>query len=179
MDIWVELVGALWLLIPAYAANGWPPLARGKIPIDGGRMFYDGKRIFGDSKTVEGFTVGVAAGTFYGVIESYLYPSFNIYAGMWGASLPFMSPFVGFMIALGAMVGDLTGAFIKRRLGMLPGANAPVLDQLNFIVGAIIFSFAFTQISLFMAIIMLVLTPLIHRTVCIIGYALHFKKTPW
>lgn len=179
MNIWVELVGALWLLIPAYAANGWPPMARGRRPIDGGRTWRDGRRIFGDSKTIEGFTVGVAAGTFYGLIESYLYPSFSAYAGAWGASLPLMTPFVGFMIALGAMTGDLVGSFIKRRLGMGSGQDAPGLDQLNFIVGAIVFGAAFTQISLAMMLIMLVLTPAIHRFVCMVGYALKFKKVPW
>lgn len=178
-DVWAELVGALWILIPAYAANGFPPLARGRRPIDGGRVWKDGRRIFGDSKTVEGFALGVAAGTFYGAIESYLYPGFNTYAGMWGASLPLMTPFVGFMIALGAMVGDLAGSFIKRRMGMQSGADAPGLDQLNFIIGAIAFSAAFTHISLAMAVMMLVLTPAAHRAVCVVGHALGFKKVPW
>lgn len=179
MDIWIELVGALWLLVPAYAANGWPPFARGTRPIDGGRLWRDGGRLFGDGKTIEGFALGVAAGTFYGGIESWLYPGFNAYAGMWGASLPPMSPFIGFMIAVGALTGDLVGAFIKRRLGMPRGADAPGLDQLNFIVGAIVFSAAFTRVSIPMIIIMLILTPAIHRFVCIIGHALNFKKVPW
>ena len=179
MDIWVELIGALWLLIPAWAANGWPPMARGKRPIDGGRMLWDGRRIFGDSKTIEGFALGVGMGTFYGAIESYLFPGFNAYAGMWGVTLPGMSLLVGFMLAFGALVGDLAGAFIKRRLGMPPGADAPGLDQLNFIVGAIIFAAVFTPISIPMAAIMLVLTPVVHRAVCIIGHALRFKKVPW
>ncbi len=179
MDIWIELIGALWLLIPAYAANGWPPLARGRRPIDGGRNWRDGRRIFGDSKTIEGFALGVGAGTFYGIIESYLFPIFNTYSGMWGASLPLMTPFIGFMIAFGAMTGDLVGSFIKRRLGMKSSANAPGLDQLNFVVGAIVFSFAFTHISIVMAAIMLLITLFIHRMVCIIGYLLGFKKVPW
>jgi len=179
MDIWLELVGALWLLIPAYAANAWPPMARGKIPIDCGKKLSDGNRIFGDSKTIEGFAIGVIAGTFYGAIETYLYPSLNAYAGLWGASLPTMSLFIGFMIAFGALTGDLAGAFIKRRFGMKPGTDAPILDQLNFIVGAIVFSAAFTHISLPMIAIMLVVTPIVHRLVCMIGYALKLKKVPW
>jgi CDP-2,3-bis-(O-geranylgeranyl)-sn-glycerol synthase len=77
------------------------------------------------------------------------------------------------------MTGDLVGSFIKRRLGMGSGTDAPGLDQLNFIVGAIVFSAAFTQISLVMMIIMLILTPAIHRFVCMVGYALNFKKVPW
>lgn len=179
LNVWAELVGALWLLIPAYAANGWPPLANGKKPIDGGRTWTDGRRIFGDSKTIEGFALGIGAGTFYGAIESYLYPTFNMYAGFWGVTLPPMTLFVGFMLALGALVGDLAGSFIKRRLNMRSGANAPGLDQLNFIVGAIVFSAAFTHISLPMIAIMLVLTLFVHRAVCMIGYAMNFKKVPW
>lgn len=179
MDIWVELIGALWLLIPAWAANGWPPLAGGRRLIDGGRLWRDGRPIFGSGKTVEGFALGLGAGTLYGLIESYLYPSFNSYAGMWGAALPLMTPLVGFMIALGAMVGDLCGSFIKRRLGMPPGSSAPVLDQLNFVVGAVIFAAALTRITVPMAAIMLVLTLFVHRAVCAAGWALKFKKVPW
>jgi CDP-diglyceride synthetase len=37
-------------------------------------------------------------------------------------------------------MGDLTGAFLKRRLNIPPGGLLPVVDQIDFIVGAILFS---------------------------------------
>lgn len=177
--IWVEFVKALWILIPAYAANAFPLLARGKKPIDFGKNFYDRQRIFGDGKTIEGFLLGLFVGTLVGTLEAYLYPGFNSYATQFGVQLPYMSLFVGFMIALGALCGDLGGSFIKRRLKLPRGADAPLLDQLNFVIGAIIFAYAFTQISAFMIIIMLVITPIIHRLACMCGHLLKIKREPW
>ena len=44
------------------------------------------------------------------------------------------------LIPLGALLGDLTGAFIKRRLGIQPGGLLPIVDQIDFVVGAVVFS---------------------------------------
>lgn len=179
VDIWVEFVKALFILFPAYAANVFPPLAQGKHPIDFGRRLKDGQRIFGDGKTIEGFSFGVFMGTLIGVLEAYLYPGLNAYANTFGVSLPYMSLFIGFMIALGAMLGDLGGSFIKRRLRMHRGADAPLLDQLNFIIGSLVFAYWFTQITPWMILIMIIITPVLHRTVCILGHLLKIKREPW
>lgn len=178
VDIWLEFISALWILIPAYAANGFPPLAKGIHPIDFGKKLRT-HRIFGSNKTYEGFIVGLMAGTFYGISISILYPLANAYANQWGISLPLMTPFIGFMISLGALVGDMGGSFIKRRLDMKPGSNIPVLDQANFVIGAVLFSFWLTYISIWMFIIMIVFTLVIHRIACILGYLLRLKKVPW
>jgi CDP-2,3-bis-(O-geranylgeranyl)-sn-glycerol synthase len=178
-ELWEALVGAFWILIPAYAANGFPPLARGKIPIDRGHCWGDGGRIFGQGKTVEGFIVGVAAGTFFGAVETFIQPSLNAYAGLWGIGLPNMSIFIGFVIAFGALLGDLVGSFIKRRAGFESGADAPILDQLNFVVGSFVLASFFTQITIWMSVIAAIVTPIIHRTACIIGYQLRMKRVPW
>lgn len=179
IDLWLEFVTALWILIPMYAANGFPPLARGKHPIDFGKKLKDGKRIFGDGKTIEGFALGVGMGTFYGAIEMYLYPVFVMYAAIWGANIPAMTLPAAFMLSLGALVGDLCGSFIKRRAGFDRGANVPLLDQLNFVAGGIVFALPFIKISLWTAGIAFIITPVIHRVVCMAGYMLKFKQVPW
>ncbi len=178
-DLFVEFVRALWILFPAYAANGFPPLARGRRPMDFGKKFFDGRRLLGDGKTWEGFGLGLVAGFVVGALESYLYPALNAYANIYGASLPRMNILIGFLIAFGALCGDLAGGFIKRRLKMKRGADAPGLDQLNFIAGMILFVYWFTEISGWMIIIMAIITPIIHRTANIVGYILKFKQVPW
>jgi CDP-2,3-bis-(O-geranylgeranyl)-sn-glycerol synthase len=55
VDLLVELVKSLLIIFPAYAANGFPPLARGRRPIDFHGKFPDGSRILGEGKTIEGF----------------------------------------------------------------------------------------------------------------------------
>ena len=72
-----------------------------------------------------------------------------------------------------------TGSFLKRRVDMERGADAPLLDQLNFIVGATVFAYLFTEITAGMILFMLVVTPLIHRAACMAGYKLGVKRVPW
>ncbi len=91
----------VWLFLPAYFANAAPVLLHGGGPLDGGRNFSDGKRILGDHKTVYGTLVGIAVGSIFGIFQG--------------------NPVQGLLFALGAIMGDLIFAFIKRRLGIPPG----------------------------------------------------------
>lgn len=179
VDLLVEFVSALWVILPAYAANGFPPLANGKIPMDFGKKWIDGERIFGNGKTLEGFSLGLLTGVIVGITEAFLYPYLNSYANQFGAQLPTMNIFIGFIIPLGALCGDLAGSFIKRRFHLPRGADAPVLDQLNFVAGAVFFAYFFTEITFWMVVIMAVMTPIIHRAANIIAYILKIKKVPW
>ena len=177
--IWIEFVKAFWILFPAYAANMYPPLAHGTHPIDSGKTLWDGKRIFGDGKTWEGLALGIGMGGLVGAAEFVLWPSLNSYAKALGGSLPpYTLPLI-LLVPVGALVGDMCGSFIKRRLGKERGADIPFLDQLNFIVGALVFSFLFTEISWGMIVVMLVITPILHRAVNIIGFRLKEKAVPW
>ena len=38
------------------------------------------------------------------------------------------------------VLGDLTGAFFKRRLDIAPGGLLPIVDQVDFVVGAVVFA---------------------------------------
>ena len=179
VDLLVELVKALLIIFPAYAANGFPPLARGSLPIDFNRKLWDGKRIFGDGKTIEGFSIGLLAGTFVGVLESMAQPSINSYAAVWNVQIPMMTFLIGLMISLGSLFGDLGGSFIKRRMGFKRGKEVLFLDQWNFIIGSILFAFLFTEITVWMVAIMLSITLIIHRIANIVGHKLKVKREPW
>jgi CDP-2,3-bis-(O-geranylgeranyl)-sn-glycerol synthase len=176
---WTEFIFAWWVLFPAYAANCIPPLARGTHALDRGRNFRDGRRIFGDGKTIEGTLVGFIGGMAVITGEIILMPALNSFASEWSVVLPEMTLFAGFMIVLGAILGDLCGSFIKRRMGFERGRNAPGLDQLNFIIGALIFGYWFIQITPLMILYMAVLTPGLHRLFNVIGHRGGVKQVPW
>ena len=179
VDIWLEFVKAMLILFPAYAANGFPTLSRGIMPIDFKKKWFDGNRILGDGKTIEGFTLGLIAGSFAGLLENYAQPFMNSYATLWNVQIPLINFWIGFMISLGALCGDLGGSFIKRRLGLARGKEVLFLDQWNFVIGAILFSMWFTEITIWMILMMLLLTFVIHRIANIIGHKLKVKKEPW
>jgi len=150
MNVIQLTIEALKFIFPAYCANAIPVVAGGGSPIDFGKKFFDGKPVFGRNKTFRGFFSGLAVGTAVGLVESAFFPEYHI--------------LFGFVLSLGALFGDLTGAFIKRRLGLAPGDLLPVIDQVDFIVGAILFSFflSIPFLSLELVIAVLIITPPMH-----------------
>lgn len=157
---------ALYLVFPAYCANAVPVIFGGGHPIDGGKNFRDGRPILGPRKTFRGFFVGLAVGTLVGFLQGY-------FTGSLKAIL------LGFMLSLGALTGDLVESFIKRRLGRPPGASFPVADQLDFVLGALLFSIPVSPPSLPVALTIVIVTPPIHLLTNFLAYLLGVKKEPW
>jgi CDP-2,3-bis-(O-geranylgeranyl)-sn-glycerol synthase len=132
--------------------------------MDFGKNFFDGKRVFGNNKTYRGFFFGLAVGIAVGLVECFLF----------GYPILFsvLSP-------LGALLGDLTAAFLKRRLGIAPGGLFPVVDQVDFVVGALLFSLPLAIVSWELAVAVLIITPPIHLVTNFVAYKLGLKKNPW
>ena len=164
MDIAVLIAEALKFIFPAYCANGAPVLGGGGKPLDFGKNFFDGKRIFGANKTFRGFFFGLAIGAAVGVMDCLLFGYPWLFA--------VLSP-------LGALLGDLTGAFLKRRLNIAPGGLLPIVDQIDFVVGALVFSLPLMIVSWQLAIAVLLITPPIHLLTNFLAYKLKLKKNPW
>jgi len=171
-------VEALYLILPAYAANGLAPVFKGKHPIDGGRKLVK-NRLFGDGKTWEGLFAGMGVGAIIGLIQSIANPYLP-----WGVSaVPLtivpMSALLGILLGLGAMLGDLGGSFIKRRSGLKRGAPAPLLDQEDFLIGSLVFACILVAVKFEWWILLLVITPVLHWVACVIGYLFKVKRTPY
>lgn len=173
-----NLIESIWLILPAYAANGLVPLVKGRHPIDGGRLFLDGNPVFGEGKTWEGLFFGCIFGALIGLIEGIAFPfiPFNI------SPIPLvivpMSWFLGLILGLGAMIGDLVGSFIKRRIGLKRGEPALIMDQDDFVLGSLFLVSFFITIKIEWLILLLLLTPPIHLITNRIAYYLKIKSTP-
>jgi len=163
------LLNSLIFILPSYVANGSPVLAakfiHNRHPIDFGKNFWDGRRILGDGKSIEGFIVGVLAGTLTSLVLQLV--------GLHSIE-------EGFILSLGTMLGDSLGSFIKRRLGIERGGKAPVLDQLTFLVVALgLYCLFFKPIPPIKIIILLLVTLFLHRFTNIIAFKLGLKSRPW
>ena len=158
------ITSALLFIGPAYFANAAPLVLGGGATLDGGRSLADGRPIFGPHKTVRGVIAGIVVGTLIGLAESVVDSRLAI---------------AGFMIALGAILGDLLGAFMKRRLNVEPGKAFPILDQLDFILGSVVLGYAFFQVGLISILLVVVVTPPIHLATNYGAYRLGIKKTRW
>jgi len=167
MDIAILIIEALKFIFPAYCANAVPVIAGGGRPMDFGRNFFDGKRIFGKNKTFRGFFFGLAVGVFVGLVEGMVF----------GTAV--LSVLFSVLTPLGALCGDLAGAFVKRRLGIAPGGLLPVIDQVDFVIGAILFSLPLAIIYWELAVAVLVITPPIHLLTNFLAFKLKLKNNPW
>jgi CDP-2,3-bis-(O-geranylgeranyl)-sn-glycerol synthase len=157
-DIIITIAAALWFIFPAYCANAAPVIFGGGQPMDFGKRFFDGKPLLGSHKTVRGFLAGLIVGTLVGLAQTLI---FEHVLFQYGTQFNY-TIFLGFMLSLGALTGDLIESFIKRRLNRAPGSSLPVADQIDFILGALLFSIPVSPPSLPAAVIILVITIPIH-----------------
>lgn len=168
----------LIFIIPAYIANSSPVLLGGVYPIDGGLLFFDKKRLFGDGKTWFGLVGGFLCGVLSSILLAVILAGsvFDIF----GAK-PEYYLMSGILMSAGALFGDLTGSFLKRRAGARWGEST-LLDQLPFLVCALAFCIPlnFTIVFRPESIAFLVFaTYFIHRFANLAAHYFGLKKVPW
>ncbi len=154
-----DIISALWFILPAYFANASALLFGGGKPIDFGKNFIDGKRLLGDGKTWRGFFAGLIAGIIIALMQHRV--------------------LVGFLLALGALLGDIIESFFKRRCGIERGKPLPVFDQIDFVLGALALSYPYWDVSVKIALLAILITPPIHLGTNFIAYKLNLKKVPY
>lgn len=135
MDFWWLLLKCLWLILPAGIANTAPVLIRSAWPIDFNRKFL-GNPLLGSHKTWRGLIIGTVAGTLVFLLQQWLY-QFSAFERMSLVDYSGVSFFYGFLMASGALLGDIIKSFFKRRLGIRPGKNWFPFDNIDWIIGAL------------------------------------------
>ena len=183
----------LWLTLPAYLPNSAAAVFGGGKPVDGGRTFKDGRRLLGDGKTWRGTIGGTASGILLGLTQVGLLAGLGLALDLelpdFFGSFPFLL-WVIFLLALGSLMGDMGASFLKRRMNVERGAKFPGLDQYDFLIGAwllvIIGAFDWFRDWFINAddgpwrlLVVLIVTPILHRGVNIIGYKMGKKDVPW
>ena len=178
----IAVLGAIYFMLPAYVANLSGLAFGGGTPVDGGRECKDGRRLIGNGVTWKGFANGTILGTLVGAILGIIGTFFGdlsvLTSGIIG--LPVYGSFVGglslgFLMAFGALLGDAVGSFIKRRIGLQSGEPAPIMDQLDFVVGALVLSLLVVKISWEFFFIIAILTLILHLGSNMIAYLLGIK----
>ncbi len=160
----------LWYFLPAAVANIAPVFARhpfikkriGNAPLDFGKnLQYDKRRILGDGKTFLGTFLGLLFGTIAGALQG--------------------QPILGLALSAGALFGDIAKSFLKRRAGFERGKPVILVDQLDFVFGAVLFSlplgFFDWTIPEFILLCLIVLP--LHRLSGMFGYFIRIKREPW
>ena len=195
--IFDSIANSMIFIFPAFVANAAPViLGRGKRynrPIDGGRFWKDNKRILGDGKTIRGFI----GGTFSSIVTcivivaisiSLNYPVvFTVYfnESVFFPLLQFLEedPFlqatlIGFLLGFGALLGDIIGSFIKRRNGLKRGESFMFMDQLGFLITALIFVYPAFPWPVEWVIILFPITLGLHIILNFAGYLVGLQEVP-
>jgi|TARA_B110000263_G_C15298680_1_gene506823 CDP-2,3-bis-(O-geranylgeranyl)-sn-glycerol synthase len=179
----------LWIMMPAYLSNTFAVITGGKFPIDQGKLHADGNRILGDGKTWSGLIGGTLGGVLIGYLQlNYGNDLIDKIANtsnyeFWGEH----SLIIIFLLAFGALLGDMTASFFKRRSKLNRGDKSPILDMFDFIGMALFLTLLFDSEWLKSWILdgftplftLLIATPVLHRGVNIAGYKLGIKNEPW
>ena len=116
-------------------------------------------------KTVKGFLGGVLCGSILGAVQQFGFGKPN---GL----------ILGVLLGLGAMTGDAVKSFFKRQRGIPPGKSWFPFDQLDFLVGGLVFAAAIQLPSLMEVVILFVLTPPLHLLSNIADYKAGLKDVP-
>ncbi|MDD1683593.1 MAG: CDP-2,3-bis-(O-geranylgeranyl)-sn-glycerol synthase [Methanoregula sp.] len=166
-------------MLPAYVPNPVAALSGGGTPIDLKKNYSDGNRIFGDGKTWRGLFTGILAGIITGLILIWSADQFPL------VSLPNHTLLSVILLATGALLGDLVKSFFKRRFGKERGTKWPIADQYDLVAGAFLLLligdpvWLFATVTLPVFLIILFITPVLHRATNIIGFFFKVKEVPW
>ncbi|MFH1789060.1 MAG: CDP-2,3-bis-(O-geranylgeranyl)-sn-glycerol synthase [Candidatus Altiarchaeota archaeon] len=176
--MWPQILSAIWFILPAYVANsaavdvaGIPFLKKYTQPVDCGRT-WRGKRLLGDGKTWRGLIGGVSVGTFTGYLQYIAGASLPGY-------LPSMTVKLAFLLAFGALVGDMLASFLKRQSGLKRGAAVPLLDQLDYIIAAFAFATIVEPLNPERFLIVAALTIPLHLFANWVAYKIKLKDVWW
>lgn len=174
----------LWFLLPAMVANIAPTFADRyswwstlNHPVDRGFVWRE-KRILGDHKTVRGFACGILFGSITGLFQHLLWSEtggFPVALFSYDSLMP--SVFLGAWLGLAALVGDSLGSFIKRRLDVPPGKLFVPLDQIDIVLGVLLFTFWFVPYTFTHVVVSIVLIGVGMFVVSAGGVALGIKKS--
>lgn len=157
---------SVWFILPAYVANAAPVVVGGGRPLDGGRTMADGRPIFGPGKTVRGLVGGLFAGFLAGVLQFLL-------------TFSPLYPLQALAMSAGALFGDLVGSFLKRRANIPRGGAAPVLDQLGFLLFALLFVAPLAFPGWDAVVVLLLITPPLHLATNFLGHKAGLKSRPY
>ncbi len=87
------------------------------------------------------------------------------------------SVWLGFLLGFGAIIGDLIESYYKRKANIPPGEKWIPFDQLDFVIGGLLFSFFMYVPKAEVMLVLVVGSPLLHIAVNHIGYWLGVNKS--
>lgn len=180
-----ELFFILWFFAPAGLANvsaffssKIPLLKKLGQPVDG-RLKFRGKRIFGSHKTIRGFIMGTLIAIIGVYVEVLLYKQIPFLQEYLPIDYTLLNPILlGFLLGFGALTGDAVKSFFKRQLNIPPGRSWVPFDQIDYIIGGMVFTYFYVPLTTFEYVLLFLVWFLLHPLISFGGYLLKLKRQP-
>ena len=163
-----HILQLMYFMLPAYLANMTPPFVR----------FWRGwnrpisRRWLGDHKTVVGFISGMIVALAVACLQSKFHWRHDL--------LPYNHwPTLGLAFGFGAMSGDSLKSLFKRFCKIRPGQPWIPMDQLDFVVGALLLVSPWAPVTWVDVLIILVISFAGDIAINHLSYALSIRNTRW
>ncbi len=173
----------MYFMLPAYIANMAPVIFRKKLnflaaPLDFGKKFR-GRPLLGKNKTFRGLAVGVFFAIAVAFIQ-YLLKDSAVFYYLALAGLDYSSWFwIGLLMGAGAITGDAVKSFFKRQVGIKPGKPFVPFDQIDFVLGALVFISIIYAPKWYVWISVLIISFILHFLTNHIAYWTGIRDEKW
>lgn len=176
----------LFYFFPAGVANAAPLIAnkipflkRWTYPMDAYTTFR-GKRLLGDHKTVRGLVSGLIASTIVVYLLQWWYQHDSSLRELINLDYTSYSPLLlGPLLAFGALGGDALKSFFKRQLSIASGKPWIPFDQIDYIIGTILFTVWYTPFTAEEYLILFLMGIVAHVMANVIGWLVGVKEVPY
>lgn len=173
MSLVLLIVQAVYLFLPAYAAV-IAPILFSRIPV-GEKPVYE--KWFGKNKTWRGVVIALFAAVVVFWIQRGLYEmGFNRFAVLDYSGFPLE---YGFLLGLGAVAGDLWKSYLKRKEKIKAGDPWVPMDQLSYVIGALLFSFWYYVPYANLVLVLVIVSFLLHIGISYMGYVMGMREAKW
>jgi len=176
--MWLYFLKIIWFFLPMGVANMAPVFVKNinflAGPIDFNKKLND-QPILGKNKTIRGLVAATLFGGIFYLLQKYLF-TFDFFQQISLFDYQTIPWFAGFLMGLGAIVGDMVKSFLKRRFKINPGRPWIPFDQIDYVLGGTLFFSLFYVPTTKDVVFLLLIGLTLHIIVNIIGYYVGLRE---
>lgn len=181
MSFLLFIFECFYFFLPAYAANMAPVLSRNWFlflakPVDF-NIRLGGRPLLGKNKTWRGLLIAPVFAIVVVLLQRYLFLNYFFMEQLSLVDYSVVNVWLfGFLLGFGAIFGDLFFSFLKRRKGISPGKSWVPFDQLDFVLGGLLFVNFYFWTGWVVTLYVLVLSFFLHLVFKKVGFALKLEE---
>ncbi|MFC1741857.1 CDP-archaeol synthase [Nanoarchaeota archaeon] len=172
-----------YLLLPGAFANMAPVLFKKvnflNYPVDLGKK-WKGKPLFGSHKTFRGFFFAILLSIIIVYLQKLLFTNHTFFRSISFIDYTaYNTILLGFLVGFGVTFGDLIESFFKRRARIKPGRPWIPWDQLDCVIGGLLFIAIIYIPPVEVIVFLVIVVPLLHIAINHIGYYMGINSSKW